>query len=99
MDRDEPGYWIGSYTINLFVTEGVFALALGAGLLLTWPGVPWSALWISCAALAVLVPVLIFPHSRLLYLAIDLAVRPAEPTDLESPREPDLTQPSSPQSR
>jgi hypothetical protein len=24
MDPDEPGYWIGSYTVNLFVTEEFF---------------------------------------------------------------------------
>ena len=87
MDRDEPGYWIGSYTINLMVTEAVFALAFGAGLLLSWPRVPWTALTVVCAALAVLVPIAVFPHSKLLYLAVDLAFRPPEPEDLESPRE------------
>ncbi len=87
MDRDEPGYWIGSYTVNLFVTEGVFAAALGAGMWLTWPEVPWTALTVVCAALAVLVPVLVFPHSKLLYLAIDLAFRPPEPHDVLTPHE------------
>src|ERR1051325_8475317 len=87
MDRDEPGFWIGSYTVNLFVTEGVFAAALGAGMWLTWPGVPWTVLTVVCAALAVLVPVLVFPHSKLVYLAIDLAFRPPEPHDVETPHE------------
>lgn len=96
MDRDEPGYWIGSYTINLFVTEAVFALVFLAGLLLTWPEVPWTGLTVLCAALAVLIPVLIFPHTKLLYLAIDLAFRPPEPKDLESPREGQFTRPASP---
>jgi uncharacterized protein (DUF983 family) len=86
-DRDEPGYWIGSYTVNLFVTEGVFAVVFAAGLLLTWPAVPWTALTVLCAALAILTPVMIFPHTKLLYLAIDLAFRPLEPPDLEAPRE------------
>lgn len=96
LDRDEPGYWIGSYTINLFVTEAVFALVFLAGLLLTWPAVPWTGLTVLCAALAVLTPILLLPHSKLLYLAIDLAFRPLEPNDLESPREPQLTRPTSP---
>lgn len=96
MDRDEPGYWIGSYTINLFATEGVFALALAAGLLLSWPGVPWTALIVGCAGLAIVVPVLLFPYSKLLYLAVDLAFRPPEPADLESPEERSLNRPSSP---
>jgi hypothetical protein len=93
MDRDEPGYWIGSYTVNLFATEGAFAGALGAGLWLTWPDVPWTALTIVCAALAVLVPVLVFPHSKLLYLAIDLAFRPPEPSDVVTPHERGFVRP------
>ena len=90
LDRDEPGYWIGSYTINLFVTEGCFALVFAAGLLLTWPAVPWTGLGVLCGVLAVLVPVLVFPHTKLLYLAIDLAFRPLEPGDLTSPVEPSI---------
>ncbi len=92
-DRDEPGYWIGSYTINLFFTEGVFAAAFVAGLFLTWPEVPWTLLGGACAAVALLVPIGFFPHSKLLYLAIDLAFRPPEPQDLESPRERGLVRP------
>jgi hypothetical protein len=87
MDRDEPGYWIGSYTVNLFVTEGIFAVTFVAGMFLTWPAVPWTALGIICAVLAVLVPILGFPHSKLLYLAIDLVFRPVDPDDLTTPAE------------
>jgi len=96
LDRDEPGYWIGSYTINLFVTEGVFALAFGAGILLSWPLVPWGGLTVLCGALVVVVPILVFPHTKLFYLAIDLAIRPLDPDDLESPRERRFTRPASP---
>lgn len=88
MDRDEPGYWIGSYTVNLFVTEGVFAAVFVGGLFLTWPLVPWTALEVVCALLMVATPILFFPHSKLLYLAVDLAFRPPEPADLEAPVEP-----------
>jgi hypothetical protein len=49
--------------------------------------VPWTALAILCGALAVLTPILVFPHTRLLYLAIDLAFRPLEPSDVETPQE------------
>jgi uncharacterized protein (DUF983 family) len=99
MDRDEPGYWIGSYTVNLLLTEGIFAVVFAAGLLLTWPAVPWTALAILCGALAVLVPILVFPHTKLLYLAIDLVFRPLDPDDLTSPRERRFILPSSPRSR
>ena len=94
LDRDEPGYWIGSYTVNLFLTEGFFAGVFAAGLWVTWPAVPWTALGIGCAALAILTPILVFPYTKLLYLAIDLAFRPLEPNDLDAPREHPVTRAS-----
>ena len=87
MDRDEPGYWIGSYTINLFLTEGVFAIVFVAGMFLTWPSVPWTPLGLICAGVAVLTPILVFPWTKLLYLAIDLVFRPLDPDDLTTPAE------------
>src|SRR5262245_28975332 len=67
-DRDEPGYWIGSYTVNLFVTEGVFAAAFVGGAVVTWPTVPWALLGVICTALTVVTPVAVFPFTKLLYL-------------------------------
>jgi len=95
MDRDEPGYWIGSYTVNLFVTEGIFALAFVGGMLLTWPAVPWTTLAVACGVLAILTPVAAFPHSKLLYLAIDLSFRPLDPDDLTTPIEKGAREPGS----
>jgi len=87
MDRDEPGYWLGSYTVNLFVTEGIFAAAFVGGMLLTWPAVPWAMLGVACATLAILTPLATFPHSKLLYLAIDLSYRTLATDDLTTPLE------------
>ncbi|MEZ4456413.1 MAG: DUF983 domain-containing protein [Gemmatimonadales bacterium] len=87
LDRHEPGYWLGSYTINLFATEGVFLAVLVTGMALTWPTVPWSViLWTGFAAVLI-APVLLLPFTRTLYLAIDLSFRPPEPPDLVTPRE------------
>lgn len=88
LDRDEPGYWVGSYTVNLFLTEGVFVLGFVGGMFLTWPTVPWGGLGVLAVLLAVAAPLALFPHSKLLYLAIDLAFRPLEPADLATPKEP-----------
>ena len=73
--------------MNLFLTEGIFAAAFVGGMLFTWPAVPWTELGVACAALAILTPLATFPHSKLLYLAIDLAFRPLEPDDLTTPVE------------
>ncbi len=93
MDRDEPGYWVGSYTVNIFVTETAFAVVFVAGMFLTWPKVPWTALGRVCAAIAILIPILAFPYTKLLYLAIDLVFRPVDPDDLVSPSERTMVPP------
>ena len=90
LDRDEPGYWVGSYTVNLFLTEGLFAIVFVVGMFLTWPEVPWTALGVVCGGVAVLTPIAIFPWTKLFYLAIDLVFRPLDPDDLTTPAEPGL---------
>jgi len=87
-DRHEPGYWIGSYSINIFATEGVFAVFFVIGMVVTWPDVPWTRLLIIGLGLAVVTPFVIFPYARMLYLALDLSVRPPELADLADPAEP-----------
>lgn len=96
LDRDEPGYWIGSYTINLFATEGVFAVFFVLGMVVTWPDVPWTGLLYGGLALAGLTPVALFPLAKTLYLAIDLCFRPPEVEDLATPIERGLVTPRRP---
>lgn len=87
-DREpEGGYWVGSYTINLFVTEAVLAGVFAGGLALGWPAPAWGRIVAADVAAAVAFPALFFPFSRTLFLALDLAFRPREPGDFVQPRE------------
>ncbi|HTS88063.1 MAG TPA: DUF983 domain-containing protein [Gemmatimonadales bacterium] len=88
-DREpEGGYWIGSYSINLFATEAVFALALVGALIATWPTPPWDLIIRADMVLMLGFPIAFFPWSKTLFLAIDLTFRPPEPDDFVLPREP-----------
>jgi uncharacterized protein (DUF983 family) len=87
LDRDEPGYWVGSYTVNLFATEGAWALFFCLGMVATWPDVAWSVLLYGGLGVGIVVPFLLFPHTKTVYLAIDLCFRPPEPQDLAVPVE------------
>lgn len=83
LDRGERDFFIGAYTINLIVAElvvvaGGFAVVLG-----TWPDVPWTALTWGLALLMVLVPVLLYPFSRQLWLGFDLIFQPPRVSDFE----------------
>ena len=93
LDRDEPGYWVGSYTVNLFATEAAFALFFGLGMALSWPEVPWDALLYGGLAVGVLTPAVLFPFTKTAYLAIDLCFRPPEPQELATPAERGLLSP------
>lgn len=96
LDRDEPGYWLGSYTVNLFLAEGVWVAFFAGGIAITWPAVPWTALLWGGIAVAVLAPVALFPFTKTIYLAIDLCARPPEPEDVATPVEPGLRRPRTP---
>ncbi len=76
-EREEPGYQVGSYMFNIVMAELMFAAIFVATLVLTWPNPPWGLLTYGGAALMILLPLLLFPFSKTLFLAFDLIFRPA----------------------
>ena len=87
-DREpQGGYWIGSYTINLMVTEAALAVLFVSVLFATWPAPPWDLLLYAEVGVALALPPLIFPFTKTLFIAIDLTFRPDEPEDFQEPHE------------
>ena len=81
LDRGEHDFWAGAWMLNLVGAETLFALLLVAGVLAVWPDVPWRALtWIGVTGMLAL-PLLLYPVSRTLWLAIDLSFQPARESD------------------
>ena len=77
-DRGESGdYWLGGYTINFIVAECTAVILTVAFVLATLPDVPWSLVGFTALAAAALLPILFFPFSRTLWLALDLSARPS----------------------
>jgi uncharacterized protein (DUF983 family) len=75
----EHGYFLGAMAINIVGSEALFvALAVGV-ILLTWPTPPWKLLQYGSMALMVAFPLFFYPFAHTLWLAMDLAVRPAAP--------------------
>ncbi len=82
LERGESGdYWLGAYGINFVVAEVVAVLLIVAFILATLPDVPWDAVQYAAIAAAIGMPLLFFPFSRTLWLALDLCVRPTLPGD------------------
>ena len=72
LERGEEGYWLGAMAINLGVTEAVFGILVIAWAALTWPDVPW--MWVLVVGLVVnaALPIVFYPFSKTLFLAVDL---------------------------
>src|SRR5262249_62206282 len=80
--RDEADeYWLGASTLNFIAPEVGFALFPGVIPVATWPTPPWTTIiWIGVIQMC-LTPILFYPFSKAVWLAIDLFFRPAGPAD------------------
>lgn len=84
LDRGERDYFIGAYTINLIVAEMLVFFGGLAVLRMTYPDVPWDGLMYGLGALMIIAPIVLYPFSRQVWLAMDLILRPSEPDDFLS---------------
>ena len=84
LERGEHDYFLGSMTVNLLVSELLWAVAFVGVIVLTWPAVPWRGVQIGGALLMIAAPFALFPFTKLVWLAVDLMFRPATPDELLS---------------
>jgi uncharacterized protein (DUF983 family) len=88
VERGEEGYQVGSYMFNIIAAELLFAAVFLAVVAATWPAPPWTLLDIGGVALMIVAPFVFFPFSKTLFLAFDLAFRPATADELAPPAVP-----------
>jgi len=69
----EPGYWTGAVAVNTIIIGALFAMVLVTAMVLTLPNLPWVSLLMLVIPLMTIGPVLVYPFSKTLWLAIDLA--------------------------
>lgn len=68
------------------VSFTLLVAVIAVGFAVTYPDPPVTTLLVIAVAVAALFPVLFFPISKSLWSAIDLAMRPVEPSDDADPR-------------
>lgn len=94
LDRGEADYFIGGYVVNFVTAEFLIAAGAMVAILLTWPAVPWNTIKWSLILLMIPAPVLTYPFSKTVWLAIDLTLRPPTLSDLaghgENEPDPDV---------
>lgn len=83
MERGErEDYFLGGILFNLFLAELLFAVLFTGVVVALWPDVPWDGLEYGIAVAMVAAPIALYPVSKLLWLAFDLALRPVTPAEM-----------------
>jgi uncharacterized protein (DUF983 family) len=82
IEREGHDYMAGSLMFNIVLAEMIFAAVFVGYLLITWPHPNWNMLEIAAPAGMAIAPFLLFPFSKLVWLAADLALRPAHASEL-----------------
>lgn len=80
--RGEDGYTLGALWFNLFLAELITVTVFVTILIRTWPDPPWDRLQIAGPIEAIVMPLLVWPFARTLFLAFDLCFRPLEAKDM-----------------
>ena len=73
----EEGYWLGAMIVSIAVVEGLFGLAFVAGMLATWPDVPWNAFLILGVAMNAVLPVVLYPWSKTVWMGLHTSFVPS----------------------
>jgi hypothetical protein len=69
----EQGYWAGALAINIILVGGLFVVAFAIALALTLPDVPVGPLLAILVPVMIIGPIVAYPFSKTLWVAIDLA--------------------------
>lgn len=82
LERGEGDYFVGAYMINLIVAELVLFVCVCGFVYFTWPNPPWEVITYVTAVLMLSGIVLCYPFSKTTWLAVDIAIRPLSPEEL-----------------
>ena len=77
------GHWIGAIGINTMFSFGALLVSIAAGLIATIPDTPVGPLMVLNLTVAAVVPLAFYPISKTLWTAIDIAMRPLEPHEVD----------------
>jgi uncharacterized protein (DUF983 family) len=75
----EEGYWVGAIIINTAVTETLFLAVFLTILFASLPDIRWLHLLATALLLNGLFPVVFFPYSKTIWMALNLYFNPADP--------------------
>jgi uncharacterized protein (DUF983 family) len=80
--RREEGFELGAVTMNTVLTFGALTIFMVVGFVLTVPDVPVFGFVVALMVIGILMPILIYPFTYTLWLALDLTVHPPDAKEL-----------------
>jgi uncharacterized protein (DUF983 family) len=81
-ERSDENYFSGAMFFGLLMGEFFFAIVLLVTIVSMWPNVPWDTMTWAIPLGVLLVMVFLIPVSRVVWLAVDIFVRPVQPNEL-----------------
>ena len=69
---------MGALIINMAVALIVFLVTLVGGIALTWPDPPWNVLSAATIGVMLVVPIVFYPWSKSIWMAIELSYHKLE---------------------
>ena len=82
VQRGEEGFELGAMTINIIVTFGAVIVAAAVVIIMTSPDIPVLGLILALCAVAILLPIVLYPFTQTLWFAVELAMDPPSPVAL-----------------
>jgi uncharacterized protein (DUF983 family) len=82
LERGEGDYFVGAYLFNLIAVELILFFCVCGFVYVTWPDPPWTLITYVTATLMLSGCMLCYPFSKTTWLAVDIAIRPLSPEEL-----------------
>jgi uncharacterized protein (DUF983 family) len=86
--RSDDNYFSGAMYFGLIMGETIFVVSLLVTMVITWPDVPWDALSYIAPIGMLLLMVLLIPFAKVVWLGVDILMRPVTAAELGAPRRP-----------
>jgi uncharacterized protein (DUF983 family) len=80
---EEHDYYLGGMFFNIVLAEGLFAVVFTVWIVVVWPDVPWNRVQYTLLAAMIAAPIVLYPVSRIMWLALDLLVRPVDDAEMK----------------
>ena len=73
---EQRDYWLGGMMFNIALSELLAITTVSAAIYASYPEIAWNAIWVGATLLMIVAPFLLYPVSRIVWLALDLMFRP-----------------------